>query len=136
MWTKCYRLRTRGCKESLLIDHIITNHALIKTKTFLQGGYTITRLLIPFPSNGWLQLYRFTKYFKVIRVLLLGWEQRSILKTEGQFYKNGSISIRRGIYQGNSLSPLWSCLEMRPLRNLLNGNNYSYSIGNNLNLSY
>jgi hypothetical protein len=36
------------------------------------------------------------------------------------------ISIKRGIYQGNSLSLLWFCLAINPLSSLLNKTGYGY----------
>ncbi|KAL0859464.1 hypothetical protein ABMA27_010634 [Loxostege sticticalis] len=38
------------------------------------------------------------------------------------------IHIKRGIFQGDSLSPLWFCLALNPLSNLLNDSNAGYPL--------
>jgi hypothetical protein len=42
--------------------------------------------------------------------------------------KSEPIQIKRGIYQGDSLSPLWFCLAINPLTNLLNSTGYGFNI--------
>jgi hypothetical protein len=41
------------------------------------------------------------------------------------------IRIQQGIYQGESLSPLWFCLALNPLSYLLNRTNYGFGINSN-----
>ena len=41
---------------------------------------------------------------------------------------NDLICIQRGIYQWDSLSPLWFCLALNPLSYLLNRTNYGFGI--------
>jgi len=38
------------------------------------------------------------------------------------------IRIKRGIYQGDSRSPLWFCLALNPLSYLLKRTNYGFGI--------
>ena len=38
------------------------------------------------------------------------------------------IHIQRGIYQGDSIGPLWFCLALNPLSYLLNRTNYGFGI--------
>ena len=38
------------------------------------------------------------------------------------------IRIQRGLYQGDSLSPLWFCLALNPLSYLLNRKNYGFGV--------
>jgi hypothetical protein len=54
----------------------------------------------------------------------------SINKTK---LKSEPIQIKRGIYQGDSLSPLWFCLAINPLTNLLNSTGYGFNIRLNNN---
>jgi hypothetical protein len=50
--------------------------------------------------------------------------------------KSEPIQIKRGIYQGDSLSPLWFCLAIIPFTNLLNSTGYGFNIRlNNTTLS-
>ena len=42
--------------------------------------------------------------------------------------KSRPLTIRRGIFQGDSLSPLLFCIALAPLSNLLNSSNYGYNV--------
>ncbi|CAD7078767.1 unnamed protein product [Hermetia illucens] len=41
---------------------------------------------------------------------------------------SGEIPIRRGIFQGDSLSPLWFCLALNPLSHLLHESKYGFQL--------
>uniref|UniRef100_H3B0G6 Reverse transcriptase domain-containing protein n=1 Tax=Latimeria chalumnae TaxID=7897 RepID=H3B0G6_LATCH len=47
----------------------------------------------------------------------------------GQQYQTQSVCIERGIFQGDSLSPLWFCLALNPLSKMLRNSGYGYSLG-------
>ena len=48
------------------------------------------------------------------------WNTRLILKTKQEVKQSHPIQIRRGIFQGDSLSPLLFCIALIPLTNELN----------------
>jgi len=47
--------------------------------------------------------------------------------TEGHI-KTGKVAIKRGIFQGDSLSPLLFCLALIPLTNMLNKQGVVYEV--------
>jgi hypothetical protein len=67
------------------------------------------------------------KIQKVLASMMTTW--RTKLMLNGQDL--GDIDILRGIFQGDSLSPLWFCLAMNPLSFLLNETQYGYKINKN-----
>ena len=52
----------------------------------------------------------------------MGWRTEIQIRTEDGIIKTGEIPIRRGIFQGDSFSPMWFCLAMNPLSTSLNEN--------------
>jgi hypothetical protein len=64
------------------------------------------------------------------------WKTTLNLSINNTKLKSEPIQIKRGIYQGDSLSPLWFCLAINPLTNLLNSTGYGFNIRlNNTTLS-
>jgi hypothetical protein len=64
------------------------------------------------------------------------WRTTLNLSINNTKLKSEPIQIKRGIYQGDSLSPLWFCLAINPLTNLLNSTGYGVNIRlNNTTLS-
>lgn len=53
-----------------------------------------------------------------------------------QDYSTNEIAIKRGIFQGDSLSPLWFCLALNPLSGMLNRSGYGYPLDNQTNISH
>jgi hypothetical protein len=58
------------------------------------------------------------------------WRTTLNLSINNTKLKSKPIQIKRGIYQGDSLSPLWFCLAIKPLTNLLNSTGYGFNINN------
>ncbi|XP_045463785.1 uncharacterized protein LOC123673343 [Harmonia axyridis] len=59
------------------------------------------------------------------------WRTSLILKTGATIIKTADIAIRRGLFQGDSLSPLWFCLALNPLSTLINEQKYGYILDKN-----
>jgi hypothetical protein len=59
------------------------------------------------------------------------WRTTLNLSINNTKLKSEPIQIKRGIYQGDSLSPLWFCLAINPLTNLLNSTGYGFNIRHN-----
>lgn len=58
------------------------------------------------------------------------WKTTLRLTVNDKHIETSDIQIKRGIFQGDSLSPLWFCLSLNPLSKRLNDTNYGYKIKN------
>ena len=56
------------------------------------------------------------------------WKTRLQLNTSTGIVETEPIKIQRGIFQGDSLSPLWFCLALNPLSNKLNALTPGYQL--------
>ena len=56
------------------------------------------------------------------------WNTRFILKTKQEVMQSQTIQIRRGIFQGDSLSTLLFCIALIPLTNKLNRADCGYQV--------
>ena len=56
------------------------------------------------------------------------WTTTLQVKVKNHRIMSDLIRIQQGIYQGDSLSPLWFCLALNPLSYLLNKTNYGFAI--------
>ena len=58
------------------------------------------------------------------------WKTKLILNHEKGSEESGTIRIKRGIFQGDSLSPLLFCISLFPLSSIINKYNYGYDCQN------
>jgi len=68
---------------------------------------------------------------KIVRFLKLSMEKWNIwlvLKTKQKVMQSQAIQIRRGIFQGDSLSPLLFCIALTPLTNELNRAHFGHQV--------
>uniref|UniRef100_H3AR80 Reverse transcriptase domain-containing protein n=1 Tax=Latimeria chalumnae TaxID=7897 RepID=H3AR80_LATCH len=77
-----------------------------------------------------LRMYKINeKVIALLSTLMQTWRTRLHVNVGGQQYQTQSIRIERGIFQGDSLSPLWFCLALNPLSKMLRNSGYGYSLG-------
>ena len=81
-------------------------------------------------------ILRFLELFKVSpRVIgflkhnMKKWRTQLTLTHESGTLTSDNINIRRGVFQGDSLSPLLFCISLIPLSLELNSSGYGYKIG-------
>ena len=68
---------------------------------------------------------------KIVRFCKLSmekWNTRPMLKTKQEIMQLQPIQVRRGIFQGDSLSPLLFCIALIPLTNELNRADCGYQV--------
>jgi len=120
--------RSMGTVEQLLIDKAVTNYAK-KKKISQYVAWIDFRKAYDSLSHEW--IFKCLKMFGIsdnIQKLLLN--AFSLFETELN-YDNipiGQVKIQRGIYQGDSLSPLLFIMALAPLSMLLNSDNMGFKI--------
>ncbi|XP_060802889.1 uncharacterized protein LOC132902324 [Amyelois transitella] len=122
---------SQGCKEQLTIDAIVSKQA-IRKKSNIYTMYIDYKKAFDSVPHSWL-LYILQHYkinstlVQFLRHTMQNWSTKLILHQ----IETDHIQIRRGIFQGDSLSPLWFCLALNPLSYLLNNSNSGYKIPHN-----
>jgi len=78
-----------------------------------------------------MEIYKIDKSTrKFIQELMPTWRSQLNLHYEGGKIMTDNIKFRRGIFQGDSLSPLLFCLCLTPITNILRCKEVGYKIGN------
>jgi hypothetical protein len=111
-----------GCKEQLIIDTVIMEQARKNNRNIYDS--------VP---HSW--LIKILKIYKInldlinfLSHVMTFWKTTLNLSINNTKLKSEPIQIKRGIYQGDSLSPLWYWLAINPLTNLLNSTGYGFNI--------
>lgn len=121
---------SQGCKEQLIIDSVIMNQARTNVRN-IYTAYIDYRKAFDSVPHDW--LIEILKIYKISRPLINflshcmeNWQTTLIINRNEEKIRTGEVKIKRGIYQGDSLSPLWFCLSLNPLSNILNNTNKGY----------
>lgn len=64
----------------------------------------------------------------LLKQLMNTWRTALLMHTREGRIESDKIRIRRGLFQGDTLSPIWFCLALNPLSKLLNNTPYGYVI--------
>lgn len=128
------RKGSKGCKEQLTIDSVVCDQAF-KNHRNLFIGYVDYKKAFDSVPHDWLvkvlQLYKIDPNTISFLSHIMGlWRTRLSFRSGSENYESNVINIRRGIFQGDSLSPLWFCLAMNPLSTQLNQTGFGFSIRN------
>ena len=123
-----------GCKDQLLINKMIIENCKKKKKN-LSMTWIDYRKAYDSVHHSWilktLQMYQFNeKLITFMETSMNNWKTTMKL-----FYNDGCITtdqikIKRGIFQGDSFSPLLFCLALVPLTSELATSGYGYKISN------
>ncbi|KAI5731448.1 hypothetical protein M8J77_010139 [Diaphorina citri] len=142
----------KGCKEQLIIDSVILKHAQNKNRN-LSCCYVDYQKAYDSVPHAWLlkvlELYKVhPKIIKLLGNLMNTWRTAIHLQIENQTEQNNKrpgkeqhittnatpiIQITRGIFQGDSLSPIWFCLALNPLSKLLSRTGIGYNLNSGRN---
>ncbi len=66
-----------------------------------------------------------------LQSLMKNWSTKLILNTENETINIGTVNIKNGIFQGDSMSPLLFCMSLFPLTNEMRNMNKGYLVEKN-----
>ena len=131
------RKGSRECKDQLLISKMLMEQKRTK-ETSAWVDYRKTFDSVP---HSWIA--RVLELFKVSNIItdfikqsMLNWKTKMLLTHKNGYLKTNKIAIKRGIFQGDSLSPLLFCLALMLLWDILNQNKNGYSIDTKNKISH
>ena len=123
------RKQSRGTKDQLLIDREVLNEAQRKQRCLSMAWIDYKKAYDMVPHSWILETLRLTGVAENIRDFLnrtmSDW--KTVLTSSGE--ELGEVGIRRGIFQGDTLSPLLFVVAMIPLSILLNKEAKGYKFG-------
>jgi hypothetical protein len=117
-----------GCKHQLTIDAVVLKQATTKQRNLHMAYIDYSKAFDSVPHD-WLlkvlQMYRVCpKIQKMLDIMMRSWK----IKLHVDKKNVGNINIKRGIFQGDSLSPMWFCLALNPMSRMLNRCKIGYKI--------
>ena len=121
--------RSRGTKDQLLIDKQILREARIKKRCLAMGWIDYRKAYDMVPHSWIVEMLELVNVADNVKGLFCGSmrDWKSVLTSNGKVL--GEVRIKRGIFQGYSLSPLLFVLSMIPLTILLRRENIGYKFG-------
>jgi hypothetical protein len=126
------RRGARGCKEELIIDQIICKMAKKKTRNLSAAWIDYIKAFDSTPHSWLIEVLKLYKIHPTIIQFLsqsmTKWTTTLYASTKTTKIVSKEIEIKRGIFQGDSLSPLWFCLALNPLSQLLNDSNHGFKL--------
>jgi hypothetical protein len=130
----------KGCKEELIIDQVICKIAKCKKRNLSAAWVDYIKAFDSTPHSWLLEVLNLYKIHPAIIQMLSNCMKKwsTILQCSNKNKKiiTKEIQIKRGIFQGDSLSPLWFCLALNPLSNLLNKSPNGFKITKNYKLNH
>ena len=129
-----------GCKDQLLINKMILENCHRKLRNLSCAWIDYKKAFDSVP-HSW--ILKSLNLFKVSPTLISflkhnmkQWKTHLFLSHENGMLKCENIDIKRGIFQGDSLSPLLFCIALIPLSMELNRSGYGYKLNNNKKISH
>lgn len=119
--------QSKGCKEQLISDMAITDQ-VIKQNRNLFTAYIDFKKAYDSVPHSWLakilDIYKISQPLQnLLQELMKQWQTKLTITDTNKSVETDYIKIKRGIFQGDALSPLWFCLALNPLSNILRRTN-------------
>ena len=124
-----------GCKDQLLLNKAILEDCKRKKKN-LSVAWIDYRKAYDSVPHSWilktLSIYKFNnKLINFMEKSMKSWNTTMYLNHVQGIITTEKISIKQGIFQGDSLSPLLFCLALVPLTSEINASGYGYKMNRN-----
>ena len=130
---KGFRRGLHGCKDQLMINKMILENCK-KRKQNLSCAWIDYKKAFDSVPHEW--ILRSLELFKVsprvvgfLKHNMKNWKTQLTLTHESDTLISDNINSKRGIFKGDSLSPLLFCISLIPLSSELNSSGYGYKIG-------
>lgn len=122
----------RGCKDQLLISKMVIQDAKKRKKNLTMAWIDYKKAFDSVPHSWILQalkIYRVSPtIIRFVEESMKEWKTEMYLYHQQGSVQTGQIAIKRGIFQGDSLSPLLFCMSLIPLTNMINRQGLGYEI--------
>ena len=121
-----------GYKDQLMINNVILENCKKKKKNLSTAWIDYKKVFDSVPHSWILACLRMYKINPVVTTFVEAsmrqWKTNMVLVHESGVLKTGPISIKRGIFQGDSLSPLLFTMSLNPLSRELQKTGYGYQL--------
>ena len=128
-----------GCKDQLLINKAILEDMKTRKKNLSTAWVDYKKAFDSTPHRlllKCLEIYKISPKMKdFIKASMTKWKTTLTLTHDKGTISSREIRINSGIFQGDSLSPLFFFIVLAPVSSLLNKINYGYKISN-ANITY
>lgn len=132
------RMKTKGSKELLVVDYILTKQARKRLRNISVAWVDYRKAFDSIPHSWLLRVLRMhgiaDNIITALEGLMKTWKTSLQIRAGDLLETSDEIRIQRGIFQGDSLSPVWFCLALNPLSMLLNNTKYGYVIDKQQNI--
>ena len=126
------RRKAKGCKEQAVIDQVVLGQANGLSRKLYTAFIDYQKAFDSVPHSWLLEILGIYKVHPalvgVIKATMKTWKTQLRLSNGTEEVTTGFISILRGIFQGDSLSPLLFCMAMNPLSRMLSEKDVGYNI--------
>ncbi|KAG6439021.1 hypothetical protein O3G_MSEX000416 [Manduca sexta] len=126
-----------GCKEQLIIDSTILKHATAKNRNLHCTFIDYKKAYDSIPHSWLLKILDIYKInpsiIDFLQTVMTYWKTSLQLNYRQHKITTRHIQIKKGIYQGDSLSPLWFCLSLNPLSHQLHSSQTGYNFNTTTN---
>ena len=124
-----------GCKDQLLVNKMLLENCKKRQRNMSCAWIDYKKAFDSVPHE-WilksLDLFKVSpRIISFLKHNMENWKTRLLLTHENGTLTSDTINIKRGIFQGDSLSPLLFCISLIPLSLELNSSGYGYKIGSN-----
>lgn len=123
------RKNSRGTKDQLLIDKAVLREARMKKRWLAIAWIDYRKAYDMLPHSWILETLGMMKVAKNVETMLRGSMPKWTTELTSNGEMLGEVGIRRGIFQGDSLSPLLFVVAMIPLTMLLRKEAMGYRFG-------
>ena len=138
VWDSIYEQRgakkgVQGCKDNLLIDKSVCLDARHYKRDLHTSWLDYAKAFDTSPHDLIIRLLKMLKVhpniIHAIESIIALWKTKFAIRAEGRTVYTGWVRYRRGVFQGDSLSPLLFCITLMPLSIELRASRIGYKAG-------